>query len=212
MRPGAANAAGARTDGAGRAIAFEGVEPWPEPVNGCVLLVELVAALRRYVVINSLQAVAVALWIVFTFVHDAFDVSPRLNVKSTHKCSGKTKLLSVLRRLGPSGVIDLRSATDGTGGRFHDGMKLATRFRMIDLSSIRQRFATLLPASSERDRRSWAAKRGSATSPIWGIARGIGGDRHCGQQQSVVGLKELASADTPHVGRVRGAAAGANRR
>ena len=80
MRPGAANGAGAGTDGAGRAIAFEAVEPWPEPVNGCVLLVELVAALRRYVVINSLQAVAVALWIVFTYVHDAFDVSPRLNV------------------------------------------------------------------------------------------------------------------------------------
>ena len=49
----------------------------------------------RYVVLTSLQAVAVALWIAFSHVHDAFDVSPRLFVKSLLKRSGKTTLFTV---------------------------------------------------------------------------------------------------------------------
>ena len=73
------------------------------------MLDELVAALRRYVVLTNLQADAVALWIVFTHVHDAFDVSPRLAVKSPQKRSGKTTLFSVLDRVvarprGASGI------------------------------------------------------------------------------------------------------------
>ena len=49
------------------------------------------------------------LWIVFTHVHDAFDISPRLIVKSPQKRSGKTTLFSVLARLvarprGASGI------------------------------------------------------------------------------------------------------------
>ena len=99
------------TDGPsqGRAITFPVIEPWPSPVDGAAMLKELVAALRRYVVLTNLQAVAVALWIVFTHVHDAFDVSPRLFVKSLVKRSGKTTLFTVLARLvarprGASGI------------------------------------------------------------------------------------------------------------
>ena len=95
--------------GQGRAITFPVIEPWPSPVDGAAMLTELVAALRRYVVLTNLQAVTVALWIVFTHVHDAFDVSPRLFVKSLQKRSGKTTLFTVLARLvtrprGASGI------------------------------------------------------------------------------------------------------------
>ena len=95
--------------GQGRAITFPVIEPWPSPVDGADMLKELVAALRRYVVLTNLQAVAVALWIVFTHLHDAFDVSPRLFVKSLLKRSGKTTLFTVLARLvarprGASGI------------------------------------------------------------------------------------------------------------
>ncbi len=93
----------------GRAIEFAVIDPWPEPVEGRVLLAELVAVLLRYVIVTPLQAVAVALWIVFTHVHDAFDVSPCLRAKSAHKRSGKTTLFAVLQRLvckprGASGI------------------------------------------------------------------------------------------------------------
>jgi putative DNA primase/helicase len=85
--------------GQGRPISFPVIEPWPEPIDGAKMLDELVAALRRYVVLTNLQADAVALWIVLTHVHDAFDVSPRLVVKSPQKRSGKTTLFSVLGRV-----------------------------------------------------------------------------------------------------------------
>ena len=75
-------------------------------------------------VLASLQADAVALWIVLTHVHDAFDVSPRLVAKSLQKRSGKTTLFSVFSRVvsrprGASGitpsallrVIELHSPT-----------------------------------------------------------------------------------------------------
>jgi Protein of unknown function (DUF3631)/Domain of unknown function (DUF6371) len=93
----------------GRSISFPITEPWPEAVSGARMLDELVAALRRYVILTHSQADAVALWIVLTHVHDAFDVSPRLVVKSLQKRSGKTTLFSVLGRVvarprGASGI------------------------------------------------------------------------------------------------------------
>jgi putative DNA primase/helicase len=93
----------------GRPIKFADIDPWPEPVEGAALLTELVAALLRYVVVTRWQAVAVALWIMITHAHDAFDISPRLAVRSVHKRSGKTRLFELLQRLvcralGASGI------------------------------------------------------------------------------------------------------------
>ena len=85
--------------GQGRAITFPIIEPWPHAVNGAVMLGELVQAIRGYVILSSAQADTIALWVVFTHVHDAFDVSPRLAVKSPQKRSGKTTLFSVLARV-----------------------------------------------------------------------------------------------------------------
>ena len=98
--------------GQGRPISFPVIEPWPDPIDGAKVLDELVAALRRYVVLTNLQADAVALWIVLTHVHDAFDVSPRLVVKSPQKRSGKTTLFSVLGRVvaRPRGASSITSS------------------------------------------------------------------------------------------------------
>jgi putative DNA primase/helicase len=98
--------------GQGRAITFPVVAPWDEPVSGKALLDELVAAIRKYVVLTDLQADAVTLWVVLTHVHDAFDASPRLVAKSPQKRSGKTTLFSVLKRLvaRPRGVSGITSS------------------------------------------------------------------------------------------------------
>lgn len=85
--------------GQGRAMTFPDVEPWPEPVDCAALINELMDALRRYVVLTNTQAIAVALWILFSHVHDAFDVSPRLVGKSAQKRSGKSTLFRVLSRV-----------------------------------------------------------------------------------------------------------------
>ena len=95
--------------GQGRAITFPVIEPWPYSVDGGAVLGELVQALRGYLMLSSVQADAVALWAVFTHVHDIFDVSPRLAIKSPQKRSGKTTLFSALNRVvarprGASGI------------------------------------------------------------------------------------------------------------
>lgn len=67
------------------------------------LLEEVCRFIERYVVLPSDHAViAVALWVLHTWVVDAFDVTPYLIVKSAEKRSGKTQLLEVLGLLTPS--------------------------------------------------------------------------------------------------------------
>ena len=71
-------------------------EPWPEPVDGAELLNGLTEAIQRHVVLKKGEAQAIALWVVHTHALDAFDISPRLAVKSPVKQCGKSTLLDVL--------------------------------------------------------------------------------------------------------------------
>jgi hypothetical protein len=63
------------------------------------LLDALEAFLRGYVICSEAQAVAIVLWVAHTYVLDAFDSTPYLNVKSAEPESGKTRLLEVLECL-----------------------------------------------------------------------------------------------------------------
>jgi hypothetical protein len=82
----------------GRRLDLPEREPWPEPVDGAALLEEMVTAIRQYVVFTEAQALATALWAIFTHAFDAFDFSPRLAITSAEKRSGKTRLVEVLER------------------------------------------------------------------------------------------------------------------
>src|SRR5208282_621118 len=79
-----------RLESAGRPLEFRDVEPWDEPVDGAALLEEVTKALGHYVVMNARQALAVALWVIRTHAHEAFDTSPILAVLSKTKRSGKS--------------------------------------------------------------------------------------------------------------------------
>jgi hypothetical protein len=48
------------------------VEPWDEPVDTQALLIELVAQIRRYVVMHDDVAIAVSLWVMFACHRGAF--------------------------------------------------------------------------------------------------------------------------------------------
>jgi hypothetical protein len=85
--------------GQGRPVEIEEVEPWPEPVDGAVLLEELTRAIKGYVVLSPRQADAVALWVLFSHAFQAFDFSPKLVISSPEKRSGKTRLVEVADRL-----------------------------------------------------------------------------------------------------------------
>jgi hypothetical protein len=63
------------------------------------LLGELVAFVRRFVVLSDPQAAAVALWIAHSHAFEAADTTPYLSITSAEMRSGKTRLLEVLELL-----------------------------------------------------------------------------------------------------------------
>ena len=87
---------GAQGTGGGTQVQFEEVEPWPGPVDGGVLLTSISNTLRKYVVLPEGAADAEALWVLFTYAHDAFVTSPILAIVSPVLRCGKTTHLSVL--------------------------------------------------------------------------------------------------------------------
>ena len=89
----------------GRRIDWNEPELWPEPVDGQALLTDITGLIRRYVDMPHEKAVAVALWIAHTFLHDRLDLSTILNVTSATKRCGKSLLMEV------AGALALRSLT-----------------------------------------------------------------------------------------------------
>lgn len=79
-------------------------EPWDTSVQGSALLAELVSTVRRFVILTEPQAVAVALWIVATYIVDRAEVATRLAIESPTKSCGKTRLLEVLGALVRDGL------------------------------------------------------------------------------------------------------------
>jgi uncharacterized protein DUF3631 len=77
-------------EGSGRCLVFADPEPWPEAVDGAALLDDLAQTYRRFVSLPDGGAEALALWIVFTYALDAFDVAPILALCSPVKRCGKT--------------------------------------------------------------------------------------------------------------------------
>lgn len=93
----------------GSPLTLPDIEPWPESVDGQALLAELVSVIRRHVRLPTHAADAVALWVVWSWLIDEFDIAPRLAVLSPEKRCGKTTLLEmlfslVLRALLASGI------------------------------------------------------------------------------------------------------------
>ena len=79
-------------------VLMDAAEAWQPPKieDGAVLLDDLVAFVRRYVILTEAQADAVALWGMHTHALDAADATPYLSITSAEKRSGKTRLLEVL--------------------------------------------------------------------------------------------------------------------
>ena len=83
----------------------ESVELWPEAVETAALLAELIKQLRRFIVFrHDTDATAVALWIMFAWIHAVATHSPNLVVTSPEPDCGKSTLLGVLARLTPRPV------------------------------------------------------------------------------------------------------------
>ena len=70
------------------------MEPCPTPVDGAELLDGIRAVITRYMVLPKGAAEALTLWIVGTYVFDAFQICAKLLITSPEKRCGKSTLLA----------------------------------------------------------------------------------------------------------------------
>ena len=82
----------------GKAVRLMEPKPWDEAVeDGAALLDAMVLVIKEYVIFDNDHAPrVVALWIVFTYLVDVFQFSPRLCITSPTKGCGKTTLLDII--------------------------------------------------------------------------------------------------------------------
>src|SRR5205807_2657154 len=83
---------------------FPALEPWPELVDGKILLDALVVVLKRFVILPASAPETLALWILHTYAFKLRDVSTYIGVESPEKQCGKTTLLTVLNELAHRAV------------------------------------------------------------------------------------------------------------
>ena len=74
-------------------------EPWTETVDGAALLTALAKLYQKYAVLPPGAPEALALWTLYTYVFDAADVNPRLQLTSPLMRCGKTRVLETLSLL-----------------------------------------------------------------------------------------------------------------
>ena len=81
--------------------AVTNVEPWPEPVDTKTVLTEVLAQFRRYVVVHDADALAIALWIMFAWVHEIAVHSTYLVFTGPEGDEGKSTACGVVKLLAP---------------------------------------------------------------------------------------------------------------
>src|SRR5436305_13583233 len=75
------------------------VQPWPEPVDGRVLLDTVRGWLVRFVVLPKWVPETVVLWVVHTFGFELRNVATYLGLESPESQCGKTTLMALLSKL-----------------------------------------------------------------------------------------------------------------
>jgi hypothetical protein len=83
----------------GKMVIATDVEPWPEPVEGHLLLDAISTALRDHLVITAEQADSMALWSVYTHAFEVFRIAPRMGFQAPAMGCGKTEAMRRLKRL-----------------------------------------------------------------------------------------------------------------
>ena len=75
------------------------LEPWYDAVDGDSLFDEMLALVHRHLIVSVAQAVAVVVWIVFSYGFSRIRICPRLLISSAAKRCGKSTLMEVIMGL-----------------------------------------------------------------------------------------------------------------
>ncbi|HTU54448.1 MAG TPA: DUF3631 domain-containing protein [Acetobacteraceae bacterium] len=87
------------TKGQGKRLDLLRPDPWPDPVNGVVLMEKVVGLFEEYVKLPERGAIALALWALHTHCYELWRYTPRLFAFSPTKRCGKTRMLRLLKML-----------------------------------------------------------------------------------------------------------------
>jgi uncharacterized protein DUF3631/CHC2-type zinc finger protein len=84
------------------------IEPWPDPVDGDSLLRDLVQRILSHIVCSHDDALIIALWVMFSWVHDEVAIhSPILLITSAQPECGKTTTLNLVSFLAPRALASV---------------------------------------------------------------------------------------------------------
>ena len=75
------------------------VTAFQDPVDPAALLTDILAIIRRHVVIDQTQAVAITLWVAMTWFMPCINIAPLLIITAPERACGKSQLLSIVLRL-----------------------------------------------------------------------------------------------------------------
>jgi len=85
-------------------LPFIVTEPWPDPVDPAMLLTDIAATIRRFIVCNEEVAHTVALWVAMTWFIDVVNVAPIAIITAPEKRCGKSLLLTLLGKLSARAI------------------------------------------------------------------------------------------------------------
>jgi putative DNA primase/helicase len=89
----------------GALLALPPVEPWPEPVDGCRLLDDILGTVTRFAVLPKYAPETVSLWVPHTYGYLYRDVTTYIGIESPeHRC-GKSTLITILSELAQRAVV-----------------------------------------------------------------------------------------------------------
>ncbi len=83
----------------GGALTFDEVIPWCEPVDGAALLSDVRRTVRDFIVCEDETAVAVVLWVAFSWFVEVVKVAPIAIITAPEKRCGKSNLLDLMGKL-----------------------------------------------------------------------------------------------------------------
>ena len=87
------------------------VEPWPEPIDGDLLLRDIIRRIQRHVIISQDGALVIALFIMLSWVHDDIAThSPILNINSAEPESGKSTTMGLVAFLMPKCIASVEAS------------------------------------------------------------------------------------------------------
>lgn len=142
-----------------------GLEPWldfePRPLAETLDAIENFVS--KYVVLSPQQRCAIVLWVAHTWVVEAADISPYLNVMSAVMRSGKTQLVGTLRYVVAEPWVTIQPSESVLFRRVHTARptlfldEIDTLFRSKD--DRHEPLRALLNAGNRRARRSLGWRR-----------------------------------------------------